>query len=169
MQSRKKYLPVVIANALMLAILLLFRDTGIITFKIYGVTPMLPLAVLVAIGMFAGELPSFLTGLAVGIILDEVSAAPTGFNAICFMLIGLFTSLMANHIFNKNFSASVALCIICSLFYFLLRFAVCEMLSLTLYENMRYILRYVLPSSAYTSVFVIPFYFIEKRLFKAAL
>ncbi len=167
MLSRKKYIPIFAVNTLVFALLIFFRDSGILTLKIYGIMPMLPLALLVAMGVFSGEMSAFFTGLAVGTVLDSVSSAPTGFNAICFMLIGLFSSLMANHIFNKNLNATAALCAICSFFYFLLRFLICDFSKMTMYENVQYILRYILPATAYTTVFVLVFYFLQKKLFKS--
>ncbi len=166
MQSVKKHTPLVLINLALFMILLLLRDTDTLTLRIYGIAPMLPLCLLVCFSMFSSELSAFFTALLVGVVLDGVADTPTGFNAICFMLIGVFVSLMANHIFNKNLSAAVALCLICSLFYFLLRWAFCDMTSLNFYDNLRFVLRYVLPKSIYTTAFTFAFYFIEKALFK---
>ncbi len=168
MTPRRKHFKILTVNILLFALSILLRDTGLLNLEIYGISPLFSLALLVALGMFALELPSFFTGLIVGTLLDTVSSAPTGFNAICFMLIGLFVSLMSNHIFNKNISAAIALCLISSLFYFTLRWFVCDFFTLSIYENVRYLLRYVIPQSVYTSVFMLAFYFIEKKLMSTA-
>lgn len=165
MTLRKRRFIAFIINFFLFAVLLLIRSTGILTFKIYGAAPLLPLALLIALSIFAGETPAFLTGLAVGAMLDSVSASKFGFNAVTLMLIGLLAALVSNHIFNKNVRAAAVLCLLCSMFYFIVRWIVCDAYLLGFYENAGYFLHYVLPSGIYTAVFILPFYFLEKKLF----
>lgn len=165
MVAKNKGTVVFLLNSALLALLLLLRSTGLLTLKLYGASPLLPLSLLVALGIFAGELPAFFAGLFIGIFLDSVTSCGFGFNALTLMLVGLFSALISNHIFNKNLRAALALCLICSLFYFAVRWIICDAATLGFYENSVYFLCRVLPSAVYTAVFVIPFYFLEKRLF----
>ncbi|MEE1053094.1 MAG: rod shape-determining protein MreD [Acutalibacteraceae bacterium] len=165
MTDRKKVLTLRIINAVFFIILILFQYNTVFEIKIRNATPLLPLALIVACCMFSSELTAAFTGLTVGVFLDCVSSTPQGFNAIIFMVTALAVSLIAKHLFNNNIFAAFTLCFLCSVFYFLTRWIFCFAFSLSLSENLNYLMRFALPGSLYTSVFIIPLYYLEKALY----
>lgn len=127
---------------------------------------MLPLALLVAVCMFCSELRGAVTGLIVGVFLDAYSSTPSGLNAIVFMLLGLAVTLVVKHLFNNNIFSAITLCIICTLIYFIFRWVFSFAFYTSFAENVSYLLSNLIPSALYTALFVIPFYFFEKLLYK---
>lgn len=165
MVDRKKVSVLRLINALFFLFLILFQYNGVFKINILSANPMLPLALLVACCMFSSELTAFLTGLAVGIFIDSAASTPQGFNAILFMIIALAVSLISKHLFNNNIFAAFALCFLCCIFYFIMRWLFCFSFSLSLTENLTYLMRYSIPSSVYTCLFIIPLYFLERALY----
>lgn len=165
MTNRKNVLKLRIINALFFIILLYVQYNGVFSLSISTANPMLPLALLVAISMFCSELTAAISGLLVGVFIDSVAATPPGFNAIIFIIIGVASSLIIKHLFNKNIWAGIVLCALCAAFYYLVRWAFCIAFSVNLTDNLTYIMETVFPSVLYTAVFAIPFYFLERKLY----
>ncbi len=164
--TQKKSAFVTVVNILIFLLLMLFNSTDIISIAIGGANPFIPLSFLVAFCMFYEEIPSVLAGLLVGTLLDGFSATPMCFNSIVFMLIGLFTAVTVRYFFNNNIRSAIALCIICSLFYFTARWVFTYMFSASQAESLIYLFRYDFPSAVYTTVFIVPFYYLERLINK---
>ena len=152
-------------NAVLFVALVLIHYNGAFTIKIWQATPMLPLALLVAISMFSTEFTAALSGLAVGIFMDSAASTPQGFNAIIFLCLGLAVSLIVKHLFNNNVFSSCALCLLAAAAYFILRWLFCFAFSLSFSESLSYLLQIAFPSVIYTAIFIIPFYYLERYLF----
>lgn len=165
MTNRKYVFVLRLINTLFFIALLFVQYNGIFTLRIARVNPMLPLALLVVICMFCSETTAAISGLLVGIFVDTVASTPQGFNAITFMVLGLAASLIVRHLFNNNIFSAAALCALCSTAYYLLRWAFGIAFGATFTENLTYLMQIVLPSVLYTSVFAIPFYFIERKFY----
>lgn len=166
MTSRKNIFKLRFINTLLFLFLLVIQYNGVFTIKIMNANPLLPLALLVCTCMFSSELTASISGLLVGIFMDGVAATPPGFNSILLFILGLAVSLVVRHFFNNNIFSAVALCFLCTLIYFLLRWAFCFAFWSSLTENLTYLLQTVFPSILYTAVFSIPFYCIEKALYQ---
>lgn len=165
MTDRKKIFILTAINFAFFAIFILLHYNGVLNIKIFNANPFIPLALLVAVSMFSSQLTAAMTGLYVGVFLDSVAATPQGFHAILFLLLGLGISLTAHYLFNNNVFSAVALCVIASTVYFVLRWIFCLSFNLEFTQSLNYIMRYALPSVIYTAVFVIPFYYLEKYLY----
>ena len=165
MTSRKNIFKLRFINTLLFAILILIQYNGVFTLKIASANPMLPFALLITICMFCSELTAAISGLLVGIFIDTVAATPQGFNAVTFMILGLIAALIIRHLFNNNIFSAIALCALCTAAYYLLRFVFCIAFSSNLAENLTYLMQTVLPSVLYTSIFAVPFYYLEKMLY----
>ena len=135
MKNRKNILKLRLVNTLIFIALLFIQYNGVFTISISRASPMLPLALLVTICMFCSELTAAISGLIVGVFIDN------------------------------NIFASVALCALCTAFYLLLRWAFCIAFSANFSENLTYIMRTIFPSVLYTAVFSIPFYYLERKLY----
>ena len=165
MTDRKKVFILRLINTLFFILLIAFQYNGVFSIKILSANPMLPLALLVACCMFSSELTAAFTGLLVGIFTDSAASTPQGFHAAVFMLIAVAVSLIAKHLFNNNIFASFALCLLCSIFYYVLRWIFCLAFSLSFTENLTYLMRTAFPSALYTAIFIIPFYYLERALY----
>ncbi|MBQ6885136.1 MAG: rod shape-determining protein MreD [Clostridia bacterium] len=166
MERKKNIFNLRLINALLFISLFLVQYNGVLNIKIFTATPMLTLALLVAICMFCSELRGALTGLVVGVFIDTVASTPQGFNAIIFCVLSLISVLITKYLFNNNILSALTLCALCSMFYFIIRWIFCLGFSLSFTENLTYIMGTVFPSVLYTCVFIIPFYYLEKFLYK---
>lgn len=165
MTSRKNIFILRLVNTLVFVVLIYIQYSSNFTLKIAAANPILPIALLVPICMFCSELTAATSGLLVGIFMDTVSATPPAFNAITLMMLGLTTALIIRHLFNNNILSSIALCALCTTAYFIMRWVFCFAFSATFSENLTYLMQTAFPSVIYTSVFDIPFYYLEKFLY----
>ena len=166
MEKRKNLLGLNFINALLLLILFLIQYNATFNLNISSATPMLPLAFLVAMCMFCSEIRGALTGLVVGIFIDAVANTPQGFNAIMFCFLGLCSVLIVKHFFNNNILSALTLCGLCTLFYFIIRWILTYAFYISFTENLKYVIGTAVPSGIYTAIFVIPFYYLQKFLYK---
>lgn len=166
MRNRKNIFVLRFINILFFIVLFLIQYSTSFSLKIFNVSPLLPLTLLVAIGMFSSEFTGAFTGLIVGIFVDTVALTPPGFNAVVFCVLGLLAVLVIKHLFNNNIFSALALCALCSLFYFVLRWLCCYAFSISFTENLTYLINTAFPSCVYTAIFIIPFYYLEKTLYK---
>lgn len=164
MQSRKNTFILFAVNALMFIVLILFHYSGK-GIKIMNANPFSPMALLVAFIMFSSEVSGVIAGIFIGIMLDSVAATPIGFNTVTFIIISFLATMAAHYLFNRNLRSAIALCLICAAGYFLARWLVGFAFSGDVAGSFNYLLRYAALSAVYTTVFVIPFFYIEKKLF----
>ncbi len=165
MTDRKKVFLIFLINTLLFSVLILFHYAGN-GIKIMNANPMSALALLVCIIMFSGELSGVITGIAVGVILDSVTSTPIGFNTITLAIISFIAVLISHFLFNRNIKSALVLCLICSALYFSARWIAGFAFAGDVRGSFGYLLRYALSSTVYTTVFAVPFFYIEKKLFK---
>lgn len=165
MSDRKLKFSYIAINFLLFALSLLIQYNDSFTIKIYSANPMLPLALLVSFSMFASETASCLVGLVVGIFADSAAGTPVGFNTVLFFMVGLAVSLMVRYLFNNNYRSALVLCLICACVYFAARWLIGFAFS-GFQTSIGYLMRFAAPSIAYTCVFSIPLYFLQKFLLK---
>ena len=166
MRKSRKYRYFTALQVLIFAFLLLTHYTGPARLAVAGALPLLVLPMLCAFSMFHDEMVSAFTGLTIGILMDSVAARSVCFNAIMMFLISLAVSLITRLLFNNNIRAALALGIIGSLFYFLVRWAVFFAFYETAAGNMTYLTRFALPSAIYTAAFLVPFYYLQRLLYR---
>ena len=165
MKSQKRIFLLRFINAILFLVAISLQYNNIFSLKILTANPMLSLSLLVGIAMFSSEFTATITGLVVGIFIDGVSSTVPGFHAICFLLLALGAALTVRHLFNNNVFSAVALCLIGSSIYYILRWALCIASHLSLNENLTYLMQTAFGSVLYTCAFVIPIYFLEKFLY----
>ena len=145
--------------------LTLFSGSGI-SLKIFGAYPLLFLSLLTAYSGYSSLSHSAATGLICGIVLDSVTQGSYCFNSVCLMLLAVFANLLAERVFNRNLKATVFLCLLVSIIYYLFYWLFFTAFDLNMSSNLEYLLGFALPSSIYTALTVIPFYFIFKHFTK---
>jgi rod shape-determining protein MreD len=88
--------------------------------EIYHAVPDLALGILVFCAYNNGIMTGQLTGFFSGFLMDFLSAAPLGFNALIRTMVGFFTGLMKGTFFLDMFFLPMALCAGATLFKALL-------------------------------------------------
>lgn len=166
MQEKKRRFGVALLNfVLFAAAILLFGNTGI-RLHIKHAYPFLILSLLTAYSCFSGVSRAALAGFLSGAFIDSVASGSYCFNTLAFMLLAVAASRLSSSVFNKNLKACITLCFLVTAAYYLLYWIIFIAFSLDFKGNSQYLLQYALPSCIYTTVFVIPFYFLYKKLLK---
>lgn len=165
MVKNKHTIFIFLLNTLIFTVLILFHYSGA-SIKISSANPLAALALLVAVIMFSSELAGVLTGLALGVILDSVTSTPIGFNTVTLTVISFAAALISHYLFNRNIKSALTLCLLFSFAYFFARWLVGFAFAGDIKDSFIYLIRYAAPSAIYTTVFMLPFYFMEKQIFK---
>lgn len=135
--------------------------SGAAPLKIGNAVPFTVLPLLVGYSMFSTPGKSAVAGLLCGICVDSVASKVFSFNAIILMLIAAFVCLFANNFFNKNIKSALVISILASVIYFGLNWALFY-ITQDVMDTMAYFMRYALPSAVYTSVLVIPVFYLYR-------
>lgn len=165
-QNRSRRFAVALIEFIIFATLLLLHYSGAFRISAFRANPIALIPFLVAFSFYHEEWVSAFVGLTVGIFMDAVSAQWSLFHTTVFMLIGLSSCLIIRHLFNDNVRSSIALSLIATLFYFILRWIFFHAISESTTDSALYLMYYALPSVIYTNIFIVPFYYLEKKLYK---
>ena len=166
MQSKKRHPWIAVVNFMLFFLAFIFHYTDIIDISIKNAEPLIIISLLTAFSMFSGTGASAAVGLLTGIFMDSSASGAVCFNAAVLMLSAAMVSVFAERLFNRNIRSAILLCVLTSLFYFLLRWAVFYAFRSGAQDNLTYLLSYAFPSVLYTDIFVFPFYFLYKYFHK---
>ncbi|MBO7519569.1 MAG: rod shape-determining protein MreD, partial [Clostridia bacterium] len=144
MQKTKKTFFIIITNALLAFVLLLFHYSGA-SIAVSSANPMAVLALLVAIIMYSSEIAGVLTGMFLGVVLDSVTATPIGFNTLTLTVISFAAALISHYLFNRNLKAALALCLLFTFAYFFARWIVGFAFTGDTADSFVYLIRYAVP------------------------
>lgn len=161
--EKKRRFP--LPEALIALTVYLFHYTGLIDITIYGASPLILLPLTVAVAMFYDELVGLVFGLVCGFAIDAVAGSTSVFNTILFMFIGFAVGLFAKRIFNRNLPGAIALTFIAVIVYFGLKWIFTAIIP-DVQGKVYFLLWHLTPSAVYTLLFILPFYFLEKKLHK---
>ncbi len=142
-----------------IVLLYLLDSTEILTLKIGSSHPILLIPLLVSVSMAAREWVGLIFGCLVGILLDITAADTYCFNLIMFTLIGCVCGLLCSYFVNDNIYSALVLSICSSLAYFVIKWLVFFVFSGNP-ESLVYLVNHSLISAIYTSLFIVPFYYI---------
>lgn len=145
--------------------LTLFGGSGF-SLTLWGISPILVLSLLTVFSSHSSVTATVIVSLVCGIVTDSVSTEGYCFNTIAFLILGLSANLLAEYVFNRNLKATVTLCFILTLIYYLAYWVIFSAFVLSSSESMRYLLQWCLPSALYTALLTIPFYFIFEKFRK---
>ncbi len=161
-----KYTKLIIftVNLILFGIFFVLHYSELFSIKILGASPILPLSLLVAVSMFSSEITASLTGLILGFFMDSSSSASSFFYTITFLMVGFAVSFIVHFFFNKNIRSALALALMACVFIFICRWAFLYIPTEGLVSSIEYLLRNAMPSAVYTTVCIVPFYFIERKL-----
>ena len=164
MNKLRSHLLPLSVNLALFFILYIAHYSGIFSIKIMNANPLTPLALLVAVCMFSKETTAAFTGLTLGIFMDAVSSDSSVIYTVTLFIAALAVALTVHYYFNNNIRSAITLCILACVFVFLVRWFFFHALQSSLDTSLKHLLYYVIPSIIYTSVFVIPFYYLEQLL-----
>ena len=163
MKVKYKQFVAVTVNILIIVLLAVFRYSGLATFKIGETVPVVLLPVVIAVAMFFGDNASLLSALLAGVLMDSMSADSSWYNTVFFVIAAAVCNFLSSRFLNRNLKAAVYITLIVSLFYFFLKYLIFFVFG-GISVNYDYFLLYLIPSVVYTAAFIVPFYFLEKKL-----
>lgn len=149
------------------AFLFILHFTGNQFLTLRSASPFLMLPLLTAYSMFKDELSASVVGAVVGAFVDSVSNTPACFHTVVLFVLCFMTSLISKYLFNINYRSAIVLSILGNTFYYLARWIVCYAFSTPITDSLIYIFEYALPSIVFNAVFVLAFFFIERKFNKA--
>lgn len=154
------------AIELALAMLLfLIHYTDIVNIKIFGAEPMLLLPFLVAYSMFREELNAAAVGALTGFFADSVAVGASLLHTLFFFIICFAVALATHYLLNNNLKAAIMLSAFSAIIYYLLRW-LCFFAFTGADNSIDYLMKYALPAVIYTALLIIPFYFLQRLIYK---
>lgn len=166
MRTKKRHPWINVISFLLFFFAFILHYTDIIDISIKNAQPLIILPLLTAFSMFNGVGVSAAVGLTVGIFMDSSASGTVCFNAAVLMISAAMASVLSERLFNRNIRSAVLLCVLTSLFYYLLRWACFYAFGVSPQDSLTYLLSYAFPSILYTAVFIFPFYFLYKYFHK---
>lgn len=163
MNKRKAFFISLLTNCLIGAIIFLARYSWGITLALGQAVPILLIPLAVSIAIFFGEGVGLAAGLFIGIFMDSAASDATCFNTL-FLSIGCVAcGVMAFRFLNRNLKAAICLSAGMSFAYYLLRYVIFYAFR-GIEVTYEYFVVNLIPSAVYTALWLIPFYFLEKKL-----
>lgn len=163
MQKNNRQIWAFIINAFILILLFVLRYSGLATLRIGQAVPVTLIPFVISVAMFYGEWKGAVCGFAAGALMDGSMSGSSCFNTLTVMFIGLVSGVLASRYLNRNIKSALCLSLGGAFVYLFLR--------LTFFYSFKgfsigsdYFGYYFIPTVFYTAVFVIPFYFAEKKL-----
>lgn len=163
MKKNNRQIWAFIINAVLLLLLFTLRYSGLASLAIEQAVPITLIPFVVAVALFYGEWLGAATGFAAGALMDGTVTASSCFNTLTVMLIGLVCGVLSTYYMNKNIRTAACLSLGASFVYLFARqtfFYSFKGISL----GTEYYSHYFIPTVFYTALFIIPFYFLEKKL-----
>ncbi|MBE6728458.1 MAG: hypothetical protein E7562_07415 [Ruminococcaceae bacterium] len=162
--TKRNYISAII-NAILISIIFLFHYTNLFSITIYNVSPMLLLPFFVGFAIYSEEMPATFVGAIIGFFADSTSSSGSYFHTFYFFILGLAISLMMHYLLNNNIRSAIMLSLVSSILYFVLRWLFFHAFSGS-DNSIEYLMQYALPSVIYTSVFIFPFYYLQRFIFR---
>ena len=162
-QKRFSYFVYLGIAVLYFFIFILSRVPGL-SFTLFGITPILLIPALMAGAVYFKENFSLIMGIYVGVLLDSTTA--TGFfNTATFTVIGFLAGILATHLLNQNLRAAALLTLIMSFLYYFAKWFFYIFLG-NEPQKLAFLLQISIPSCIYTTLYIIPFYYLFRFIYK---
>lgn len=160
--KRRRFVAAFINTIIIFAVFLL-RFCGIATLQIGDAVPLLLIPIVISVSIFFGENAALMSALFAGLLMDCAAADTSCFNTVFFVLGATACGVMANRFLNRNLKAAICLSLGLSFIYFILKYIIFFVFS-GIAVNYDYFILYLIPSAVYTALWIIPFYFLQKKL-----
>lgn len=156
---------IILINILLFVVFVLLGGSSNVNLTVSNATPLIPIALLISISIFYSEGIAVFSGFVFGAFIDSYSSLPFGTSSVFLLVAALASSLIIRHLFNNNLRSAIALCLMVSLLYFTLKWLIVYSSS-DLESSIGYLVQFGMPSAVYTTVFVIPFYYLQKFIIR---
>ncbi|MGI6279087.1 MAG: hypothetical protein ACOYJS_00830 [Acutalibacteraceae bacterium] len=163
MVSKKHHAGITFLNILIFFTAILMHGNFESLLYIEQSKPFILLALLTAYSTYSKFGWAAFAGALSGAFVDSTASGSYCFNTIGLMLLAALVCLLSNSVFNKNLKAAAVLCFIVSMIYFLTHWLILIAFKTSAGDNIEYLLQTALPNSLYTTVFILPFYFLYKH------
>ena len=163
MKKNTRRLIVFAINAVLLIFLFVIRYSGLATLAIGQAVPITLIPFVVAVSLFWGEWIGATAGFIAGALMDGSMIGSSCFNTLTLMLIGLICGVLSSYYMNKNIRSAACLSLGASFLYLFARLAFFYSFK-GISVGTEYYSNYFIPTVFYTAVFILPFYFLEKKL-----
>jgi rod shape-determining protein MreD len=160
--KRKRFISAFINGLLIFAVFIL-RYSGLATLKIGEATPILLIPLILSITIFYSDNIAFVSAILAGLLMDSCAANTSLYNTVFFTVAAAICSVLSNHVLNRNLKAAACLSVGLSFGYFILYYLIFFIFAGKPVDYDYFIL-HLIPSAVYTSVWIIPFYFLQKKL-----
>lgn len=161
-KNRGRYLAFLI-NFILIIFLFVIRYSGLITLVIGHAVPITLIPFVVAVSLFFGEWYGAAAGLFAGALMDSSMSGSSCFNTLTVMLLGLLCGVLSSYYMNKNIRSAACLSLGSAFLYLFARQTFFYSFK-GITVGAEYYSTYFIPTVIYTAVFIIPFYFLEKKL-----
>lgn len=161
-KNRGRYLAFLI-NFILIICLFVLRYSGLATLAIGHAVPITLLPLVVAVSLFYGEWYGAAAGLFAGALMDTSMSGSSCFNTLAIMLLGLLCGVLSSYYMNKNIRSAACLSLGAAFLYLLTRQTFFYSFK-GITVGAEYYSSYFIPTVIYTAIFIIPFYFLEKKL-----
>lgn len=153
-------------NVIIFFLISLLHYSNFLNINYFGAGTTLLIPLLVSFSLWNSPLAAALAGALSGMIMDSCAHNSYCFNTILLLLIGVFVSVTSNTLFNKNLPSAIVISLICSVVYYLLKWAIFHTFSEGVTNSLLFLLQISLPSAILTSLFIFPFYYLYKYIEK---
>ncbi len=148
---------------ILLLLILFFMHYGGITFAIGRAIPIILIPLVLSVAVCYGENLGLLAGFFAGTLMDSAASETSLFNTL-FMVIGCTVcGILSSRVLNRNLKSAICLSGGLSFGYFFVKYLVFFAFNGTA-ANYDYFVSYLIPSAVYTAIWIIPFYFLQKKL-----
>ncbi len=159
--KRRRFISVFINILLLLSVFLMHY--GRITLAIGEAVPVILIPLALSIAVCHSENTGLLAGFFAGALMDSAAADTSLFNTV-FMVIGCAVcGILSARFFNRNLKAVICLSAGLSFGYFFAKYLIFFAFN-SIAASYDYFVGYLIPSAVYTALWIIPFYFLQKKL-----
>ncbi len=162
MNVKKKRFICAFVNALLILLCFILRFSGA-TLALGEAVPMILLPLVLSVAMFCSENAALTAGFLAGVLMDSSSSETLLFNTLFLTLGALACSLLSSKYLNRNLKSALCLSAGMSFGYYILKYLIYFVFSSVSAQH-SYFSSYLIPSATYTALWIIPFYFMQKKL-----
>lgn len=162
MNKKRKLFTQIFVNTLLL-LMLFFMHYGRITLAVGKAIPVILIPLSLSVAICYNENAGLIMSLATGALMDSASAESSLFNTL-FLVIGCTVcSVLSSRVLNRNIKAAACLSFGLSFGYFFAKYLIFFSFS-GIAATSDYFITYLIPSAVYTALWIIPLYFLQKKL-----
>ncbi len=159
--KRKRFICAFI-NSLLILLCFILRFSGA-TLALGDAVPMILIPLVLSVAIFCSDNAALAAGFFAGVLMDSSSSETLIFNTLFFTLGAFACNLLSSRYLNRNLKSALCLSAGMSFGYYILKYLIYFVFSSVTAQH-SYFSSYLIPSAIYTALWIIPFYFMQKKL-----